>query len=88
MSPSGCQLSQLTQLTTQSTPAPAHSLQSPNFPFPGLPCVLILGRGAPPPIAHGASSAAWGCQHCHLGTMPAGLAGPCSGQFKSAVMES
>lgn len=87
MSPSGCQLSQLTQLTTPSSPA---STQPPNFPFPGLSRVVFsFSEGEhPPPTAHGAPSAAWSCQHCHLGTVPAGLAGARSGQFESAVMES
>lgn len=67
----------------------ASSLPPPNFPFSGLSgVVLVLGVGHPPPPDRAASSAAWGCPLRHLGTMPAGLAGPVSGQLESSVMES
>lgn len=66
VSPSGCQLSQLTQLDTLPPPArhTASNLQSPNFPFfrPGRWFSFSEG-GTPPPTARG-------CQQQLPGTLP------------------
>ena len=85
VSPSGCQLSQLTQLDTSLPPPPG--TQPPISPVFRL-VWWFSGGSTPPPTARGAWSAAWGCQQRHLGPLPAGLVGPLSGRFKPAAMES